>query len=307
MSCNYCNNAQGLSLLDTSNDGPLYNTYNPPKLFIPLTSQFMHKINKPTLQQTVVQNNFTENDPTLAQQTTANSLVSTSKDLTLDQSQILSTLADNNEKDESKFVSSLQSGIYSNDKNIGDVINTTETQPNLTDKKWTLKHHPELGSILVQDKHEDEDSSEDGSEQDDNMIDGILFEFKKNFQNEDESLNILEYAKSWDKILSNKEDMKELLIEFRDKAVEMFGVDNIEHFENNIMLNESSNDLKDIMPDVHEKLTLAEFYEHLKPKSGEVLYMCKNGNNIQKAIKGKCNPGFTLFKYEQPHSIKPSM
>jgi len=306
MSCNYCNNAQGLSLLDTNSNGPLYNTYNPPKLFIPLTSQFIHKINKPTLQQTVVQNNFTENNPTLAQQTTADSLVSTSKDLTLDQSQILSSLADSNEKDESKFVSSLQSGIYTNDKNTGDVINTTET-----DKKWVLKHHPELGDILVQDKQEEDNSSDcDECEEEKNVankIEEILGEFNNNFQNEDESLNILEYAKSWDKLLSEKEDMKELLIEFRDKAVEMFGIDNIEHFENNIVLNESSNDLKNIMPDVHPKLTLAEFYEHLKPKSGEVLYMCKNGNNIQKAYKGKCKPGFTLFEYTEPHTIKPSV
>jgi len=286
MSSCSCSNAEGLSLLDGIYADRLYNTYNPPKVFIPLTTQLMYKVNNPVLQQTVVQNAFTQ--PTFSQEATLNSVASTADNLTVQESDLL-----NNLQSENNFTNSLQTGITTleMENNPGkDVIDITNVA--------SLSNNIESEAVHKLIKNNDN-----------NIIKSMksLAMLKKKIDNKERVDDLLEYAQIWDKLICEKEQSKDILLDFRTKALEIFGDNTIDHFENNIGLNDSYKDVLHLSPKTTAQSTLAEFYKSIAGNAGEVVYMCIKGSNVQKAVNGKCSDGFKLHKYSEPFTIDPTI
>lgn len=286
MSSCSCSNAEGLSLLDSIYADRLYNTYNPPKVFIPLTTQFMYKVNNPVLQQTVVQNAF--NQPTFSQEATVNSIASTADNLTVQESDLLNTL-----QSENNFTTSLQTGITTlemennPEKEVIDVTTVASLSNNI---------ESEIVDNIVKNS-------------DNSIIKSMksLAMLKKKIENKERVDDLLEYAQIWDKLICEKEQSKDILLDFRTKALEIFGGKTIDHFENNIGLNDSYKDILHLSPKTTAQSTLGEFYKSIAENAGEVVYMCIKGSNVQKATNGKCPDEFKLHKYSEPFIIEPTI
>ena len=98
-----------------------------------------------------------------------------------------------------------------------------------------------------------------------------------------------------------------MLLEFRTKALKIFGENAIGRFENNIALNDSYKDIAHLSSKTTGQSTLGDFYKSINENAGEAIYMCINGSNVQKASNGKCSDGFKLLKYTEPFTIDPAI
>lgn len=304
MSSCSCSNVEGLSLLDSVNAGRLYNTYNPSKVFIPLTTQLMYKVNNPALQQTIVQNAFSQ--PTFSQETTLKSIAASSENLSVQNSELLNYL-----KPEKDFVNSIQSenNPLEIENNLNKELINTTTMSSLTDKtgsKIMNLHEPE--SVLVNKRTKNNDNSDDYS--DFSTMDiplRSLVMLKNKIEKKEMIDELVEYAQIWDKLIYEKEQSKEMLLEFRTKALEIFGENAVDHFEKNIGLNDSYKDILHLSPNTTAQSSLKEFYKSISGNSGEAVYVCINGSNVQKSTNAKCPDGFKLHKYTEPFTIDPAI
>ena len=251
--CSQCNDASVLSMLDTVQQGDLYNTYNAPKIFLPLTSQFSHRIVEQTPQLTNVNNRFGE---TLTYQTALDGAIN-NYNLTNNQQNFLANTFNSREV-------------------LPERINTTviEEPESKGEPLWKKCNHDTLGTILIS---SDAVCQETPATLEDTIVpdyvkvnDDALTKSIKKLQNikimidNNEDINELgEYANAWVYLLDSDLQTSENILKFRETSNELLGMQTVKILEKNIILDKLHTKVMHIQPDIKQHSSIYEFLKNI--------------------------------------------
>ena len=254
MCSNQCNDAAVLSMLDTVHQGDLYNTYNPPKIFLPLTSQFKHRIVDQLPQITNVNNTF---DTTLTYENALNG-AKHNGNISNPQREFLNT-------------------TFAPPEEIAERIDTTIIQEPFEkdEEMWQKCKHDKLGTILIPANAVCPESS--GILQDEPIVDttaklnyDALLDSIKKLQNikimidNNEDVNELgEYALAWVDLVDSNSQTRDNILKFKETSNELLGMQLVKVIEKNIILDKTYSKVIHIKPDVHNQTTLHEFLKYI--------------------------------------------